>query len=39
MGKAKLMGLDKQLIDVTTNGDSITPTRIELVAPGVNSKD
>lgn len=34
MGKAKLLGLDKQLIDVTTNGESINskPTVIELVA-------
>ena len=39
MGKAKLMGLDKQLIDVTTNGESIAPTRIELVTPSVNIKD
>ena len=39
MGKAKLMGLGKQLIDVTTNGESIAPTRIELVTPSVNIKD
>lgn len=39
MGKAKLLGLDKQLIDVTTNGESINskPTVIELVAPNVES--
>lgn len=32
MGKAKLLGLDKQLIDVTTNGESFNkPTVINLV--------
>lgn len=32
MGKAKLLGLDKQLIDVTTNGGSFNkPTVINLV--------
>ena len=40
MGKAKLLGLDKQLIDVTTNGGSINnPTVIELVAHNVESSD
>ena len=40
MGKAKLLGLDKQLIDVTTNGESINnPTVIELVAHNVESSD
>lgn len=40
MGKAKLLGLDKQLIDVTTNGESINnPTVIELVAHNVESTD
>ena len=34
MGKAKLLGLDKQLIDVTSNGESINkPSVIQLVAP------
>lgn len=32
MGKAKLLGLDKQLIDVTSNGGSIAPTRIVIEA-------
>ena len=40
MGKAKLLGLDKQLIDVTSNGESLNkPSIIELVAPNVVSKD
>lgn len=40
MGKAKLLGLDKQLIDVTTNGGSINnPTVIELIAHNVESSD
>lgn len=40
MGKAKLLGLDKQLIDVTTNGESINkPTTIELIAPDVKDAD
>lgn len=40
MGKAKLLGMDKQLIDVTTNGESIRkPTIIELVAPHVENTD
>ena len=40
MGKAKLLGLDKQLIDVTTNGESVNnPTVIELVAHNVESSD
>ena len=36
MGKAKLCGLDKQLIDVTSAGEALRPSRIELVAPCVN---
>ena len=36
MGKAKLCGLDKQLIDVTSGGEALRPSRIELVAPCVN---
>lgn len=32
MGKAKLLGYDKQLIDVTSNGGSIAPTRIVIEA-------
>lgn len=40
MGKAKLLGLDKQLIDLTTNGESINkPSIISLVAPNVSSSD
>ena len=40
MGKAKLLGLDKQLIDLTTNGESINkPSIISLVAPNVTSID
>ncbi|QYC51392.1 terminase small subunit [Acinetobacter phage vB_AbaM_fThrA] len=41
MGKAKLLGLDKQIIDVTTNGESLNskPTVIELVAHNVESSD
>lgn len=40
MGKAKLLGLDKQLIDLTTNGESINkPSIISLVAPNVTSSD
>ena len=37
MGKAKLAGLDKQIIDHTSSDGSLAPTRIELVAP--DSKD
>ena len=33
MGKAKLAGLDKQIIDHTSSDGSLAPTRIELVAP------
>lgn len=37
MGKAKLLGYDKQLIDVTSKGESISaPSRIEIVAPSMN---
>lgn len=36
MGKAKLCGLDKQLIDVTSAGEALRPSRIELVTPCVN---
>lgn len=32
MGKAKLAGLDKQIIDHTSSDGSLAPTRIELVA-------
>lgn len=42
MGKAKLLGLDKQVIEHSgPNGGPIptTPTVIELVAPNVESKD
>lgn len=40
MGKAKLLGMDKQLIDVTTNGESVNnPTVIELVSHSVESTD
>ncbi|MDP0316572.1 terminase small subunit, partial [Glaesserella parasuis] len=33
MGKAKLLGLDKQVIDHTSSDGSLRPTVIELVAP------
>ena len=34
MGKAKLLGFDKQQIDITTNNESLNkPTIIELVTP------
>ncbi|WP_373777832.1 terminase small subunit [Glaesserella sp.] len=33
MGKAKLLGLDKQTIDHTSSDGSLRPTIIELVAP------
>lgn len=37
MGKAKLLGYDKQLVDVTSKGESISaPSRIEIVAPSMN---
>lgn len=40
MGKAKLLGLDKQIIDITSNGESINkPSVIQLVAPDVDSQD
>lgn len=40
MGKAKLLGLDKQLIDITSNGDSLNkPSIIQLVAPDVTSSN
>lgn len=37
MGKAKILGYDKQLIDVTTNGESMQPSIITRVI--VDSKD
>ena len=41
MGKAKLCGLDKQIIDLRSSDGSMSPvpTRIELVAPSVNAED
>ena len=40
MGKAKLLGLDKQLIDITSNGDSLNkPSIIQLVAPNEPSSN
>jgi phage terminase small subunit len=40
MGKAKILGLDKQLIDITTNGENLNnPTLIELVGHHVESTD
>lgn len=33
MGKAKLLGMDKQIIDHTSSDGSMTPSRIEIVAP------
>lgn len=41
MGKAKLCGLDKQIIDLRSSDGSMSPvpTRIELVAPDVNTED
>lgn len=38
MGKAKLLGLDKQVIDHTSSDGSLTPTRIEIVAPSYDDK-
>lgn len=35
MGKAKLCGLDKQIIDHTSSDGSLAPSRIELVAPSL----
>ncbi|MDG6477475.1 terminase small subunit [Glaesserella parasuis] len=37
MGKAKLLGLDKQVIDHTSSDGSLRPTVIELVAPNENT--
>ena len=41
MGKAKLLGLDKQVIDHTSSDGTMTPrpTRIELVAPQADAHD
>lgn len=41
MGKAKLLGLDKQIIDLTSSDGTMAskPTMIELIAPNVESKD
>lgn len=39
MGKAKLLGLDKQVIDITTNGESMNkPTTINLVGLAPNDE-
>lgn len=32
MGKAKLVGLDKQILDMRSSDGSMTPTRIEIVS-------
>lgn len=41
MGKAKLLGLDKQVVDHISSDGTMTPqpTRIELVAPNDHGKD
>lgn len=40
MGKAKMLGFDKQLIDITSSDGTLNkPTIIELVAPNVESTD
>ena len=41
MGKAKILGMDKQVIDHTSSDGSMrpSPTRIELVAPSVKHDD
>ena len=40
MGKAKLLGLDKQRIDITSTGDSLNkPSIIQLVAPNEASSN
>lgn len=39
MGKAKLLGLDKQVIDHTSSDGSLAPTRIIIEAASVNGKD
>lgn len=38
MGKAKILGLDKQIIDLKSTDGSMSPTRIELVAPDMENK-
>lgn len=38
-GKVKLCGFDVQKIDHTSSDGSMTPSRIELVAPSVNKED
>ena len=37
MSKAKLLGLDKNIIDHTSSDGSMSPTRIEIVPPGMCS--
>ena len=41
MGKAKMLGYDKQIIDLTSSDGTMAskPTMIELIAPNVESKD
>jgi phage terminase small subunit len=39
MGKAKILGLDKQIIDHKSSDGTMTPTRIEIVAPNVHTTD
>lgn len=39
MGKAKILGYDKQTIDHTTGGEPIQPSVIEIVAPKPKSED
>ena len=40
MGKAKMLGFDKQLIDITSSDGTLNkPTIIELVAPNIESTD
>ena len=39
MGKAKLVGLDKQRVEISSaDGTSLIPTRIELVTPDANGR-
>jgi phage terminase small subunit len=39
MSKAKLLGLDKLIVDHTSSDGSMSPTRIEIVAPSMEDDD
>ncbi len=39
MGQAKILGLDKQVIDHTSSDGSLKPSIIELVAPGIENDE